>query len=86
MYSGIRHTFRAVIIMSGIFLTQVPVFSVGENDSGGKIFKEYAYTQDHIRCALRGNRKKDGELRVNNYPDMMEFYLYIDDLDRARAV
>lgn len=52
-------------------------------ENKGRIYKEFSYTKDNIRCALRSNHKKDGTLRPNNYPDMMPFYLQIDDLDKA---
>jgi len=70
-----------VLISISFFL--VPFSSAVENENQARIFKEYAYTKDHIRCALRSNRQKDGTPRPNNYPNMKEFYLDIDDLDQA---
>ncbi len=69
-----------VIVLIGTLL--LTAFCIAQENQG-KIFKEYSYTKDHIRCALRSNHTKDGTLRPNNYPDMMEFYLNIDDLDKA---
>lgn len=75
---------KAFVVLSILFAAQSADFLfAGDATSTGHIFKEFTYDKDHIRCALRSNHQKDGTLRPNNYPDMMEFHLSIDDLDHA---
>lgn len=64
-----------------VLILNLPTATGGATNS--RIFKDFTYSKDHIRCALRSNHTKDGTLRPNNYPDMMKFYLEIDDLAQA---
>lgn len=54
----------------------------GQNESDKKIFKDFT-SNGRIMVALRSNKKPDGTPRRTSNPDMKEFYIEIDDLDKA---
>jgi len=75
--------FTRLVLVWLLVICGLPNLVVRADAGNIKIFKDFTYSKDNIRCALSSNHTRDGALRPNPYPEMTEFYLEIDDLRQA---